>query len=171
VARGLAERGVEQRLVVRDSAGAPTLEHAEVAEASDYPDADAMRAALDGIDTLYLVSAGEHPDRVSLHPSTVDTATAAERIVYVSFLGAAPEATFTFARDHFHTEQHIRQSGLGFTFLRSSILHGLPAAVRFVWRDPGSGRKRKGRGGRSQRPGRRCGGGPAGARRARRPQL
>jgi NAD(P)H dehydrogenase (quinone) len=34
---------------------------------------------------------------------------------------AAPDATFTFARDHFHTEEHIRAAGLGHTFLRDSI--------------------------------------------------
>ena len=44
-----------------------------------------------------------------------------ERIVYTSFLAAAPDATFTFARDHFHTEQYIRSTGLGFGFLRSSL--------------------------------------------------
>jgi uncharacterized protein YbjT (DUF2867 family) len=41
--------------------------------------------------------------------------------VYVSFFGAAPDATFTLARDHFHTEQHIRASGLAYTFLRDNF--------------------------------------------------
>ena len=43
-----------------------------------------------------------------------------QRIVYTSFLGAGPDATFTFARDHFATEQLIRESGLAYTFLRNS---------------------------------------------------
>jgi NAD(P)H dehydrogenase (quinone) len=43
------------------------------------------------------------------------------RIVYVSFLGAAPDATFTLARHHFQTEQHIRKHGIPFTFLRDSL--------------------------------------------------
>jgi NAD(P)H dehydrogenase (quinone) len=123
VARHLAERGIEQRLIVRDASRAPSLPGAEVAEASNYGDGDAMRRALEGVDTLFLVSAGEHPDRVSLHRSAVDAAAAAgvERVVYTSFLGAAPDATFTFARDHFHTEEHIRAAGLGSTFLRDSM--------------------------------------------------
>jgi uncharacterized protein YbjT (DUF2867 family) len=145
VARRLADRGVEQRLVVRDRTRAPELAGAEVAVAPDYADAEAMRAAFEGVDTVYLVSAGEHPDRVSLHLSAVDAAVAAGvgRIVYVSFLAAAPEATFTFARDHFRTEEHIRATGLGFTFLRSSMyMDFLPLFVaEGVIRGPaGSGR-------------------------------
>lgn len=123
VARHLAERGVEQRLIVRDATRAPALPLAEVAEATGYDDGDAMRRAFEGVTTLFLVSAGEHPDRVSLHRTAVDAAAAAgvERLVYTSFIGAAPDATFTFARDHFRTEEHIRAAGLGHTFLRDSM--------------------------------------------------
>jgi NAD(P)H dehydrogenase (quinone) len=123
VALHLAERGVGQRLIVRDASRAPSLPGAEVAEAPDYGDGEAMRRALDGVESLFLVSASEHPDRVSLHRAAVDAAAGAgvERVVYTSFLGAAPDATFTFARDHFHTEEHIRAAGLGHTFLRDSI--------------------------------------------------
>jgi len=122
VARRLADAGQWQRLLVRDLGRAPRLAGAEVARAS-YDDPVAMRRALRGVHTLFLVSAHEHPDRVGLHTGTVDAAVDAgvERIVYLSFLGAAPDATFTFARDHFHTEQHIRTTGVPFTFLRDSL--------------------------------------------------
>jgi NAD(P)H dehydrogenase (quinone) len=122
VARRLAGRGVAQRLVVRDPARAPELPGAEVAQAT-YGDGEAMRRALDGVATLLLVSASEDPDRVRLHTTAVDAAVAAgvERIVYVSFLACAPDATFTFARDHWHTEQHLRGSGVRHTFLRDSL--------------------------------------------------
>lgn len=110
VAGRLADRGLAQRLIVRDRTRAPELADAEAAVASDYGDVGAMEAALAGVATLYLVSAGEASDRVRRHVAAVDAAVAAGvgRIVYVSFVGAAPDATFTFARDHFHTEQHIR---------------------------------------------------------------
>ena len=124
VAAGLAERGVEQRLIVRDPARAPSLPGAEVVQAAGYDDGEAMRRAFDGVDVLFLPSAGEHPDRVNaLHRPAVEAAVAAgvERLVYTSFLGAAPDCTFTFGRDHFHTEQLIREAGIGFTFLRDSI--------------------------------------------------
>jgi NAD(P)H dehydrogenase (quinone) len=41
--------------------------------------------------------------------------------VYTSFFGAAPDCTFTFGRDHWHAEEHIRASGLGHTFLRDNL--------------------------------------------------
>jgi NAD(P)H dehydrogenase (quinone) len=123
VARRLADHGVEQRLLVRDEARAPGLEHSEVAVFGGYEDGDGMRRALDGVGTLLLVSAAEDPARVLLHKTAVDAAVAAgvRRIVYTSFVGAAPDATFTFARDHFHTEEHIKASGVAWTFLRHNL--------------------------------------------------
>jgi NAD(P)H dehydrogenase (quinone) len=44
-----------------------------------------------------------------------------QRIVYTSFIGASPDAVFTLARDHYATEEHIRQTGLAHTFLRDSM--------------------------------------------------
>jgi len=123
IAARLAERGVEQRLIVRDPARAPSHPGAEVVQGGDYSDGEAMRRAVDGLDVLFLPSAGEHPDRVSVHRSAVDAVAAAGvgRLVYTSFVGAAPDCVFTFGRDHFHTEEHIRASGVGYTFLRDSI--------------------------------------------------
>jgi NAD(P)H dehydrogenase (quinone) len=122
VARRLADGGVAQRLVVRDPARAPELPGAEVVRAA-YGDGEAMRRALDGVDTLLLVSASEAVDRVRLHTGAVDAAMAAgvQRIVYTSFLACSPDATFTFARDHWHTEEHLRASGVRHTFLRDSL--------------------------------------------------
>jgi NAD(P)H dehydrogenase (quinone) len=123
VAARLAERGVEQRLVVREPARAPDLPGAAVAQASDYGAGDEMQAALEGVATLYFVSAGEAINRVELHRTAIDAAVRAgvERIVYTSFLAAAPDATFTFARDHFHTEEHLRASAVEFTAIRDSL--------------------------------------------------
>jgi NAD(P)H dehydrogenase (quinone) len=124
--RGIAARlagfGFAQRLIVRDVEQAPNLAGAEVAEAS-YDDAAAMRRALAGVRTLVLLAARESPDRVQEHFATVDAAVAAgvERVVYLSFLAAAPDATFTLARDHFETEEHARATGVSYTFLRPSL--------------------------------------------------
>jgi NAD(P)H dehydrogenase (quinone) len=122
VARRLADRGATQRLVVRDPARAPELAGAEVVTGS-YDDAEGLRRAFDGTRTLLMVSASEAPDRQRLHANVVDAAVAAgvERVVYTSFFGAAPDCTFTFGRDHWHAEEHIRASGLGYTFLRDNL--------------------------------------------------
>lgn len=122
VAKTLARRGIRQRLVVRDVSRALSLNGSEVVRASSYGDGEGMKEALVGTRTLFLISAKEAPDRVQQHQTAVDAAVAAgvERIVYLSFLGAARDATFTFARQHFNTEEHVRSSGVAFTFLRSS---------------------------------------------------
>jgi uncharacterized protein YbjT (DUF2867 family) len=43
----------------------------------------------------------------------------ADRVHVVS--GAAPDSTFTFGRDHWRTEEHIRNTGIRHTILRDSI--------------------------------------------------
>jgi uncharacterized protein YbjT (DUF2867 family) len=122
IARRIASAGASQRLVVRDPRRAPDLPGATAVPAS-YAERDAVRAALEGVATVLMVSASESADRVAQHLAFVDAAAEAgvEHLVYISFFGAAPNSTFTLARDHDATEQHIRASGLGFTFLRDNL--------------------------------------------------
>jgi NAD(P)H dehydrogenase (quinone) len=122
VARRLAAAGVPQRLIVRDPGRAPRLPGAEIAVAG-YDDPATLRRALDGARTVLMVSAAETPDRVRQHRNVVDAAAAAgvERLIYTSFVGAAPDAVFTLARDHWATEAHIRAGGFAYTFLRDSL--------------------------------------------------
>jgi uncharacterized protein YbjT (DUF2867 family) len=119
----LADAGVPQRLVVRDRSRAPDLPGAEVRQASDYGAKEEMREALEDVATLFLMPAAEAPDRVDKHRTAVDAAVAAgvQRIVYLSWLDAAPDTTFTLGRDHWHTEEHIRATGLPWTFLRMNL--------------------------------------------------
>lgn len=121
VATELQDLAPRLRLLVRNPSRAPRLE-GQLAVA-DYSDAAASREALAGVDVLFMVSAGESPERVQQHEVFVDAAAAAgvKHIVYTSFLGAKPDATFTLARDHWYTEQHIRESGIAWTFLRDSF--------------------------------------------------
>jgi len=131
VARELSARGLEQLLIVRDPARAPHLLGAEVATAS-YEDSEGMARALDGTNTLFLVSGHEDPDRVLLHRKAIEGARLAgvERIVYTSFMGAAPDATFPYARDHGATEQAIRDAGISLTAMRNTLY--ADSAPRFV---------------------------------------
>lgn len=122
VSRQLAAAGSSQRLLVRDAGRAPELENAPVLVCS-YSDSSAAVAALEGVKVLFMVSAAETADRLQQHRRFVDSATDAgvQHVVYTSFYGAAPDATFTLARDHYGTEQHIRDSGMDFTFLRNNF--------------------------------------------------
>ena len=123
VAWRLAEHGAVQRLVVRDPARAPDITGAEVRRASSYGAAEEMKAALNGVDTVFLIPAAESPDRVEQHLTAIDAAVAAgaTRIVYLSFLAARPDSTFTLGRHHWATEERVRQSGVPFTFLRMNL--------------------------------------------------
>ena len=162
VATRLAKLGVKQRLIVRDPARAPNLSGAEVACASSYGDAIAMGKALKGVETLFLISARdrfgillmsalkkETPppyDRLQQHVTAIDVAAAVgvKRIVYLSAINAAADATFILSKDHYYTEEHIRTIGVPFTFLRMSLYTDhVPLAVStdFVIRAPaGEGR-------------------------------
>ena len=123
VATRLCDAGAHIRLVVRDAARAPELPGAEVRVASRYGDGDEMRAALEGADTVFLIPATESADRVEQHKTAVDAAVAAgvRHIVYLSAIGAAPDAIWTLVQEHWQTEDHIRASGLEWTFLRFNL--------------------------------------------------
>ena len=122
IARLLSAAGVPLRLVVRNPARAPELPDAEVARAT-YADADAVRAALAGVDVAFMVSAGESATRREDHLTFVDVAARAgvKHLVYTSFAAAAPDAVFTLGRDHFHTEEAIKASGMTYTLLRDNF--------------------------------------------------
>src|SRR5215218_3312634 len=123
VAARLAERGVPMRLIVRDPARAPALDGADITIAAGYHDREEMVAALRGVDTLFLVSGRESPNRLDEHKSAVDAAVEAgvERIVYTSFANASPDTAFILGRQHHATEEHIRASGVAYTFLRDNL--------------------------------------------------
>ena len=115
-ARGAAAGGGEGPRAGAGTAGA------EVA-VGNYDDREGLRRAFEGAHTLFMVSASEDPDRMRLHGNVVGAATDAGvgRVVYTSFYGAGPACTFTFGRDHWHTEELIRGSGLRHTFLRDNL--------------------------------------------------
>ena len=125
VVERLAGRGdVALRLVVRDAARAPRVPGAGVAAVpGGYADGPGLTAALAGVHTLYLVSAAEAEDRLQQHRTAVAAAAAAgvQRVVYTSFLGAAPDAVFTLARQHAATEEALAATGVRTTVLRHAM--------------------------------------------------
>lgn len=119
----LTGREVPLRAIVRPGHDLPDDPPHEIREASGYAAAGEMREALSGVHTLFLIPARESAERVAEHRSAIGAALDAgvARIVYLSSIGAAPDATFTLARDHFATEQAVRGTGLGWTFLRMNL--------------------------------------------------
>ena len=140
VAGNLDAAGVPFLPVLRSPSRSPEFA-ARGARAAEYDDREAAVRALEGVETLLMVSASENADRVNQHRTFVDAAAEAGvgHVVYTSFLGAAPDCVFTLGRDHWATEEHIRASGMKFTFLRDSLyLDFLPmmAGVDGVIRGP-----------------------------------
>jgi NAD(P)H dehydrogenase (quinone) len=120
VAHALAD--LEPRLILRDPSRAPTIPGTTLAQAS-YDDLGAGIAALMGIDVLFMVSAAESATRREEHRTFIEAAARAGvgHVVYTSFSGAAPDATFTLGRDHHDAEQAITDTGLAHTFLRDNF--------------------------------------------------
>jgi uncharacterized protein YbjT (DUF2867 family) len=139
VAARLEKAGERQRLIVRDAAKAPNLRGTEIAQVSSYGDKQAMKKALSGVKTLFLVSAHDRMgviqnaakkglpappyDRLQEQITAIDAAVevGVRHIIYLSFLNAAENATFVLAQEHFYTEQHIKNTGVAFTFLRPCL--------------------------------------------------
>ena len=121
VASRLDGLGVPHRLVV------PSRDESDISR------------ALDGVKALVLAD-------VSQGARAIDAAKAAgvERLVYVSALGARPDATYTAARRHFEAEERARTAGVPSTILRSSyqldLLPSLCSPAGVVRNPAGEGR-------------------------------
>lgn len=133
VARDLALRGADLRLVVRDESRAPDLPGAEVAVAA-YDDQAALTRAIEPGDHVFMVSLhASYDERLALHRSFLEAATRRKpsRIVYLSFVGAGPHASFIQARSHGATEAMLAETGLPWT----AVWNGMYADHVASWFD------------------------------------
>ncbi len=142
IAARLADRGVAQLLVGRDPSRLPELPGAQHRGPAAYDDAAAMRTALDGADTLVLISSHPTGKRLEEHASAVQAGmdVGVRRVLYVSLIGAAATATYRNARDHWLTEQYLAGSGIRHTIFRAGFYASTPAALadaEFAIRGPG----------------------------------
>lgn len=137
VAARLIADGHEVKCVVRrpDSPGADYLRSigAELAR-GDILDADSLAEAARGADAvIHLVavifeSRGATFEDVHIR-GTMNTLAAASvagasRFVYMSALGAGPDAVSAYLRSKWECEEAVRESGLGYTIFRPSIIYG-----------------------------------------------
>ena len=134
VARELAALGVPFRMVVRDPQRAPDLPAAEVAVAS-YEDRESLAGALEPGDRVFMVSMHQAYDRrLELHRAFIDEAVRRRvgHVVYLSFIGAGANASFSHARSHGATETMLRDSGLSW----SAVRNGMYGDEIASWFDP-----------------------------------
>lgn len=120
VIAGLAEKLPASPIIAiaRDSEKAADL-GVSVREA-DYTAPDALVAALEGVDTLLLISSSEVGQRAVQHQNVIDAAKQAGvgRIVYTSLLGA-DTSPLSLADEHRATEAALKASGIAWTILRN----------------------------------------------------
>ena len=116
----LAARGVPVRAFVRDPARAaaalgPDLELA----VGDFADPASIRAALEGIDVVFL-ACGNLPPQVEYETNVIEAAARAgvRRLVKLSALGAEPGSRVAFWDWHARIERHLEASGIPSVILR-----------------------------------------------------
>lgn len=107
----------------------------EVREA-DYEKPETLDRALQGVDTLMLVSSSEVGKRATQHQNIIDAAKKAgvKRIVYTSLL-RADTTPLSLAPEHVQTENALKQSGIPHTILRNgwyteNYTVSIPGAVK-----------------------------------------
>lgn len=90
---------------------------------SNYDKSEDTIKSLEGIDVLFMVSGSENPNRVQQHKDFIDAAKIAKvsHIIYLSFYNASKNSVFTLGRDHYVTEEYIKESGFKYTFLRDNF--------------------------------------------------
>lgn len=120
VVKLLSKKGAAVRAGVRDQAKARQRFDDDVELATfDFENESSFAAALDGVEKVFLLPP-LLPNQVELTNAFVDAAkhVGVRRIVKLSAIGVDGEIQFTVGKWHAANEQHIRESGLAFTFLR-----------------------------------------------------
>jgi uncharacterized protein YbjT (DUF2867 family) len=120
VAKILSENAVPIRAGVRDQAKARKQFGADIALATfDFEDTASFPGALIGVEKVFLLPP-LMSNQVEVANAFVDAAKRAgvRHIVKLSAIGADASQPYTFGKWHAASEQHIRESGLAFTFLR-----------------------------------------------------
>ena len=122
VSRLCKKNGIEVRNLARNVEKAEKLGFSNVFKSSYDKSEDTVKS-LKGIEVLFMVSGFENPNRVQQHKDFIDAAKIAEvsHIIYLSFYNASKNSIFTLGRDHYATEEYIKENGFKYTFLRDNF--------------------------------------------------
>ena len=122
VSRLCKENGIKVRNLARNKEKAEKMGFSDVFKSSYDKSEDTVKS-LEGIDVLFMVSGSENPDRVQQHKDFIDAAKTAgvSHIVYLSFYNASKNSIFTLGRDHYATEEYIKENGFKYIFLRDNF--------------------------------------------------
>ena len=122
VARLCKKNKIEVRNLARNAEKAEKLGFSNVFKSSYDKSEDTVKS-LEGIEVLFMVSGSENPNRVQQHKDFIDAAKVAgvSHVIYLSFYNASKNSIFTLGRDHYATEEYIKENGFKYTFLRDNF--------------------------------------------------
>lgn len=110
------------RALARSDSSAKALAAKGVAVVrGDLSDDASWRAALKGIETLFLLTSGADPFREEAKALASAQAAGVRRVVKLSAIGARVDAANSFQRGHARIEQWLEQSGMQWTSLRPNF--------------------------------------------------
>ena len=89
-----------------------------------YDDIASLENAMDGVDTVLLISSGDQGDRMQEHKNVVDSAKKIG-LKHIAYTGRSLKDRSSLANklmaEHFETEDYIKASGLNYSFFRNIL--------------------------------------------------
>ena len=118
----LNERGAPVRAMVRGDADRARLPADVPAVAGDFDDPGSIAAALKGAGRAYLVTpSSEQAEAQQLRFADLAAEAGVRHLVVLSQLAASEHSPVRFLRYHAVVERHVRELGIGYTFLRPNL--------------------------------------------------
>ena len=128
----LVRTGAPVRAMVRDQASRAKLPDGVQVALADFEDPASLAAALDGAGRAYLVTpSSEQAEAQQKRFADLAAAAGVRHLVVLSQLAAAEDSPVRFLRYHAVVERHVRDLGIGYTFLRPNLFfQGLLALAK-----------------------------------------
>jgi len=128
----LVRAGAPVRAMVRDQASQSKLPDGVQVAVADFEEPASLAAALDGVRQAYLVTpSSEQAEAQQKRFADLAAAAGVRHLVVLSQLAAAEDSPVRFLRYHAAVERHVRDLGIGYTFLRPNLFfQGLLALAK-----------------------------------------
>jgi uncharacterized protein YbjT (DUF2867 family) len=130
----LTQQGAPVRAMVRTEADRSKLPAGVPLAVADFDDTASVAAALHGAGRAYLVTpSSERAEDQQRHFADVAAEAGVAHLVVLSQLAADEQSPVRFLRYHAAVEQHVRQLGIAYTFLRPNLFfQGLLTFARSI---------------------------------------
>lgn len=122
VVDALVERGASVRAMVRSEAARSRLRAGVDGVVADLDEPAAVAAALEGAERAYLVTpSSERAEEQQKRFADLAADAGIRHLVVLSQLGSDEDSPVRFLRYHAAVERHVRDLGIGYTFLRPNL--------------------------------------------------